>query len=62
MIPQIFEYFSIAKMIQISADLIDNNKINQMDHMELWNNWMTLVNHFESACSRKTTFFGLLLY
>src|SRR3990167_10657344 len=28
--------------------------------MELWNNWMTLVNHFESACSRKTTFFWLV--
>ena len=27
--------------------------------MKLWNTWMTLVNHFESACSRKTTFFWL---
>lgn len=28
--------------------------------MELWNNWMALVNHFESACSRKRTFFWLV--
>ncbi len=28
--------------------------------MKLWNNWMALVNHLESACSRKTTFFWLV--
>lgn len=28
--------------------------------MELWNNWMALVNHFEDACSRKRTFFWLV--
>jgi hypothetical protein len=27
--------------------------------MELWNSWLSLVNHFESACSRKRTFFWL---
>jgi hypothetical protein len=28
--------------------------------MELWNSWLSLVNHFESACSRKRTFFWLI--
>jgi hypothetical protein len=29
--------------------------------MELWNIWMSLVNQFESACSRKATFFWLVI-
>jgi hypothetical protein len=29
--------------------------------MELWNIWLSLVNHFESACSRKRTFFWLVI-
>jgi hypothetical protein len=28
--------------------------------MELWDNWMALVNHLESACNRKKTFFWLV--
>src|SRR5574338_1403055 len=28
--------------------------------MELWNIWLSLVNQFESACSRKRTFFWLI--
>jgi len=28
--------------------------------MELWSTWLLLVNHFESACSRKRTFFWLV--
>jgi hypothetical protein len=28
--------------------------------MELWTCWLSLVNHFESACSRKKTFFWLV--
>jgi len=29
--------------------------------MTLWNTWLALVNNFESACSRKTTFFWLVV-
>lgn len=28
--------------------------------MELWNEWLTLVNYFQNACSRKQTFFWLV--
>lgn len=30
------------------------------DRMELWNIWLSLVNHFEAACSRKRSFFWLI--
>ncbi len=29
--------------------------------MELWNIWLVLVNPFKSACSRKKTFFWLVI-
>ena len=29
--------------------------------MELWKKWLSLVNHFEKACSRKKTFLWLVL-
>jgi hypothetical protein len=29
--------------------------------MELWNRWLSLVNQFESACSRKKTFYWLVI-
>jgi hypothetical protein len=51
---------SLCKISFKKYQFIKDNS-EKRDQMELWNKWLSLVNHLEAACSRKRTFCWLVL-